>query len=482
MGDQPRKHPVHEGTIALSSTETSSDGDPQVARRALAGDAPALRALVRAAYAKWVPLIGREPKPMTADYDKAVREHLVFVVEAPGRLDAAIELIPASDHLLVENVAVAPTAQGRGLGTQLMDVAERVARDLGLKELRLYTNAKFFENIVLYEKLGYTITERAAIPGGGEVIWMRKRLDGPTAAPPLLPEPLRMPIWRDGPVPLGRVVYYRTVWAVLALIVGIGSVPFAVFAGGKITIAHIAIPAVICALGVGFALWQLWLISVAARRSVRNGGNPRSGGLALSSTVLGVLSIAGMLHGKAVPQLQELWEIYRGDQQLSDLRIVVGNDGQTMILDGSLGMNAAAEVRRALDAHLNIQTIVMEGPGGRMGPAYEIFQLIRDRRLNTRVERECDSACAVMFLGGAQRSLGPFGRIGFHQVGFPGMSRGDMVDANRQLERFLTVEARLNRDFARKVVETPHDTIWSPTPQEMLAAGVIHRSDAPRRR
>lgn len=440
-----------------------------------------MRALVRAAYAKWVPLIGREPKPMTADYDEAVRDHLVFVVEAPGRLDAAIELIPAPDHLLVENVAVAPTAQGRGLGTQLMDVAERVARDLGLRELRLYTNAKFAENIALYEKLGYAISERAAIPSGGEAVWMRKRLDGPTATLPLLPEPLRMPVWRDGPVPLGRVVYYRTVWAVLALIVGVGSVSFAVFAGGKITVAHIAVPAVLCASGVGFALWQLWLISVAARHSVRNGGSPRSGGLALSSAVLGALTIAGVLHGKAVPQLHEMWEIYQSDERLSDLLIVVGNDGQTMILDGSLGMNAAADIRRMLDAHPNVRTIVMEGPGGRMGPAYEIFQLIRDRRLNTRVERECDSACAVMFLGGVQRSLGFYGRIGFHQVGFPGMSRGDMVDANRQLERFLAVEAKLSRDFARKVVETPHDAIWSPTPEEMKEAGVIHRSDARRK-
>ena len=37
-------------------------------RRAVMADAPAVAALTRDAYAKWVPLIGREPKPMTADY------------------------------------------------------------------------------------------------------------------------------------------------------------------------------------------------------------------------------------------------------------------------------------------------------------------------------------------------------------------------------------------------------------------------------
>jgi hypothetical protein len=46
-------------------------------RRAVAADAAAVRALTRAAYAKWVPLIGREPKPMGADYEAAVLRHCI---------------------------------------------------------------------------------------------------------------------------------------------------------------------------------------------------------------------------------------------------------------------------------------------------------------------------------------------------------------------------------------------------------------------
>ena len=44
-------------------------------RRAVSADASAVRELSRSAYAKWVPLIGREPMPMTADYERAVSEH-----------------------------------------------------------------------------------------------------------------------------------------------------------------------------------------------------------------------------------------------------------------------------------------------------------------------------------------------------------------------------------------------------------------------
>src|SRR5215470_2525271 len=93
-------------------------------RRAAAADAAAVRALTRQAYAKWVAVIGREPKPMGADYDHAVERHRVDLVYCKGELAGLIEMIPEADHLLVENVAVAPAFQKRGIGRRLMAHAE----------------------------------------------------------------------------------------------------------------------------------------------------------------------------------------------------------------------------------------------------------------------------------------------------------------------------------------------------------------------
>jgi hypothetical protein len=75
---------------------------------ATAADAGAIRSLTRQAYAKWVPVIGREPKPMTADYAEAVNRHRIDLLYLDGRLAALIEMIPETDHLLIENVAVSP--------------------------------------------------------------------------------------------------------------------------------------------------------------------------------------------------------------------------------------------------------------------------------------------------------------------------------------------------------------------------------------
>jgi ribosomal protein S18 acetylase RimI-like enzyme len=131
--------------------------DPITLRIAVATDAAAIRNLTRAAYAKWVPLLGREPKPMTADFDAAVRNHRIDLLHVGDHLAALIETIPRSDHLLIENVAVSPAFQHRGLGRHLLAHAEDLAASRGYASIRLYTNKLFAANVQLYASLGYRV-------------------------------------------------------------------------------------------------------------------------------------------------------------------------------------------------------------------------------------------------------------------------------------------------------------------------------------
>ena len=144
-------------------------------RQATPADAAAIRELTRTAYAKWVPLIGREPKPMTANYEEALQRHRFDLLHIDGTLAALIETIREPDHLLVENVAVSPAFQGRGLGRKLMEHAETLARALGFDTIRLYTNQRFTENIELYRKLGYRVDREEPVPAG-VVTHMSKKL------------------------------------------------------------------------------------------------------------------------------------------------------------------------------------------------------------------------------------------------------------------------------------------------------------------
>ena len=134
-------------------------------RRALPADAAAVRELTREAYSKWVPVIGREPLPMRADYDRAVRDHIVVLCEDGARLVALVELIAEDDHLLIENLAVRPGDQGKGLGALLLAHADVLARSLNLPEIRLFTNAAFATNISFYASRGYNEYRRGG-PNG----------------------------------------------------------------------------------------------------------------------------------------------------------------------------------------------------------------------------------------------------------------------------------------------------------------------------
>jgi ribosomal protein S18 acetylase RimI-like enzyme len=135
-------------------------------RRAVPADAAAIAALTRAAYEKWIPVIGRAPKPTTADYDIAVRAHLIDLLFADGALAALVECIREPDHLLIENLAVDPARQGNGYGRRMLRHAEALARALGFAELRLYTNKLFAENVAFYRKHGYRLDAESAFKGG----------------------------------------------------------------------------------------------------------------------------------------------------------------------------------------------------------------------------------------------------------------------------------------------------------------------------
>ena len=144
-------------------------------RVATTGDAEAVTALTRSAYAKWVPVIGREPLPMKADHAAFIRDHRVDLLFAESELAALVETIQRENDVLIENVAVEPRFQKRGYGKRMVAHAEHLATQAGLSVVRLYTNSLFKENLRLYAALGYDFEREEAL-NGGVAIHMLKRV------------------------------------------------------------------------------------------------------------------------------------------------------------------------------------------------------------------------------------------------------------------------------------------------------------------
>jgi ribosomal protein S18 acetylase RimI-like enzyme len=146
-------------------------------RQATASDVSRIEDLVESAYGKWVPIVGLRPAPMDADYAALVEAGDpgadVFVLAEPEVIAVLVLAPEGDDALMVENVAVDPGQQGRGIGPALLEFAEEQARSRGLGELRLYTHELMTSNLDLYERLGWQEYERRKT-GDFARVFMRK--------------------------------------------------------------------------------------------------------------------------------------------------------------------------------------------------------------------------------------------------------------------------------------------------------------------
>ncbi len=84
----------------------------------------------------------------------------MWVAELDGEVVGVLVLEEAPDHVLVDNLAVAPDAQGRGVGGRLLEHADARASAAGLTEVRLYTHELMTENRAYYPRRGFRETHR----------------------------------------------------------------------------------------------------------------------------------------------------------------------------------------------------------------------------------------------------------------------------------------------------------------------------------
>jgi GNAT superfamily N-acetyltransferase len=159
----------------MTATPSDSPGGPLRLRRATADDLPAIRAVIDAAYARYLTRMDKPPAPMLRDYGPSVEAGTTWVTGSP--ITAVLTLCPRSGHLYVENIAVHPSAQGRGLGRALMEFAEQEAARRKLSRMALVTNEAMTENQAIYARLGYVEIERRSEDGYRRV-YMEKPLTG----------------------------------------------------------------------------------------------------------------------------------------------------------------------------------------------------------------------------------------------------------------------------------------------------------------
>jgi hypothetical protein len=225
---------------------------------------------------------------------------------------------------------------------------------------------------------------------------------------------------------------------------------------------------------LGVIAWA-WAISgtwASANKHVSRGGKQGWASAAKVMIVLGVLRMFGEL-GNMTGPLGEHWKVATGWQLGPDVTVQVRADGKSLLLKGGINDGTAESLANALNLAPSVNTVVLQSTGGWIRQGNMIAKVISERGLNTYVEQECSSACTIAFLAGKQRAGEPNARIGFHSFKSIGADATTSTDASTAQQTYL--RAGLSPAFIAKVVATPHDMMWYPSHDELLAEGVLTR-------
>ncbi len=153
------------------------------------------------------------------------------------------------------------------------------------------------------------------------------------------------------------------------------------------------------------------------------------------------------------------------------------NPGGTQIyLDGIFALGLTDKLTNLLDQNPAVLEIILNSEGGQVYEGRGVAALIKKRNLSTSVFAICKSACATAFIGGARRTLGRSGKLGFHQYRLELWYPIPLFDLKGEQDKEISFyrDQNIDEKFLNQAFKTRHQDIWFPDHNTLLAAGVVH--------
>lgn len=224
--------------------------------------------------------------------------------------------------------------------------------------------------------------------------------------------------------------------------------------------------------------WQVVGVWRSANAYIKAGRPVIWAGLAKLMVVLGLLSSAGTFIEEGYEPMAHMARIaFLDDPDIDPYYISVLRGGTEVEVYGGFKFGLARDFEKVLEQNRQIRVVHLTSRGGRMGEAERLYEIIRQRSLATYVPIRCLSACTLAFVGGHERWLGQFGRLGFHSPGGPTVAPSEMASTRREwVERY--VQAGVSRAFVARALAVPHDSMTYPDYDILFASRVVtNRAD-----
>ncbi|KRB56191.1 hypothetical protein ASE04_29000 [Rhizobium sp. Root708] len=138
---------------------------------------------------------------------------------------------------------------------------------------------------------------------------------------------------------------------------------------------------------------------------------------------------------------------------------------RALVLDGALDFRSPLAFRRALQAHPETETIILQSEGGSVQAGLLIAEEIHERKLKTLIPEKslCASACSFVFFAGVGRLAQ--GQLGVHQIS----GSEDLETAQLNLSDIIETLSKydVSSDVITRMLRTPPKDIYIFTPAEL---------------
>jgi len=191
----------------------------------------------------------------------------------------------------------------------------------------------------------------------------------------------------------------------------------------------------------------------------------------LGCTLFTFASIATQ-YGDQIDYVQQGVDEYRPPAPAFELEATATNQ---LVLTGEIGYGATEKLDSLLKQHPQSTLLILNSEGGLIVESRGVANAVKKHGLNTRVTQRCYSACTIAFIAGNQRSLAKNAQLGFHQYNLVSASSMPWINPTDEQEKDLHYffEKDVPGWFMERAYSTPHSSIWTPSVDELYAAGVI---------
>ena len=157
------------------------------------------------------------------------------------------------------------------------------------------------------------------------------------------------------------------------------------------------------------------------------------------------------------------------------IKRVSTDSGVVLRLRGAVSTGDYDRLKKILENGSVVGLEIRSG-GGSLEEGLDIARVVRDKALVVYASRECDSACALIFLAATERYIGRRCKIGVHSVSNErGKEDGDSVRTTVQMSRLL-IGLGVPHSVIGKLVATPPTRITYLDNRELVELNV-HRTN-----